>query len=86
VHRPSPPPVVVAMSTAVEELNNRESAIVTWEDGLMASEHTHQRACLEHGTERVQTNAVPHDYLTRSHARTSRTKHSLNLNRMLEER
>jgi hypothetical protein len=35
--------------------------------------------------EPAQTKVVQQDYLTRSHALTSSTKHSLNFSRMLEE-
>jgi hypothetical protein len=55
------------------ELDSRESSIITWEDGLVASE------C-------AQTEAVRQDYLSRSSTLTSHSKHSINFNRMLEER
>jgi hypothetical protein len=55
---PSPPPVMVVTSAVVEELqrpllvreeelNSRESAIVTWEDGHVTVEHTLGKVCAE---------------------------------------
>jgi hypothetical protein len=64
------------------ELDSQKGAIITWEDGLMASERTLCRACREH----TQTEVVLHDYLARSRALTSSSKHSINFNMMLEER
>jgi hypothetical protein len=36
-----------------EELNSREGAIISWEDGFTASEHTLGRACMERDAERA---------------------------------
>jgi hypothetical protein len=40
------------------ELNNREGAIVAWEDELVASKCTLGRACMECDVEHTQTEAV----------------------------
>jgi hypothetical protein len=67
------------------ELDSQEGTIVTWEDGLVASECALGRACREHDAEHAQAEAARQDYLARSHAITSSSKHSINFNRMLEE-
>jgi hypothetical protein len=66
-------------------LGSREGAVIAWEDGLIAIECALGRACMEHHAEHAQTEAVQHDYLTKSCTLTSYTKHSLDFNRMLEE-
>jgi hypothetical protein len=68
-----------------EQLNNTEGIIVAWEDGLMASERTHGRACMEHDTKHTKIEGVRQDCLTKSPIMTSSSKHSLNFNRMSEE-
>jgi hypothetical protein len=67
-------------------LDSRKGAISMWKDGLAASEHTLGRACMEHGTERAQAKASRQDFLPRMNASTSSSKHSINFNRMFEER
>jgi hypothetical protein len=64
-----------------KELDSWEGAIIAWEDGLTTSEHALCRACRE----QAQTEAVLLHYLARSRALTSSSKHSINLNRILEE-
>jgi hypothetical protein len=41
-----------------EELNNREEAIIAWEDGLAAFERALKRACMERDAERAKIEAV----------------------------
>jgi hypothetical protein len=41
-----------------KELNKREGAIIVWEDGLATSDRDLGRVCIEHDTERTQTEAV----------------------------
>jgi hypothetical protein len=40
------------------ELDSREGAIATWEDGLVAFEHALGRACMERKAERTEAEAV----------------------------
>jgi hypothetical protein len=69
VCRPSPPLGTAVTSVMVEELqeqlptleeelNSREGAIITWEDGLTTSEHILGKACMERDAERAQAEAV----------------------------
>jgi hypothetical protein len=44
--------------TRERELASREGAIVAWEDGLMASECTLGKACMECDAERASSKAV----------------------------
>jgi hypothetical protein len=44
--------------TQEEELNNREEAIIAWEDGLAAFERALRRACMERDAECTKTEAV----------------------------
>jgi hypothetical protein len=93
VCRPFDPPPAAAvveelqeqLFTHEEELNSRKEAIVAWEDGLTSSECAPMRACMERDAECTKTEAVWHEYLTKSCTLTSCTKHSLNFNKMLEE-
>jgi hypothetical protein len=66
---PSPPPVMVVTSAVVEELqrpllvreeelNSRESAIVTWEDEHVTVEHTLGKVCVECNAAYAQTEVV----------------------------
>jgi hypothetical protein len=71
--------------TRERELDNKEGTIITWEDSLTASECTLGRACMEHDTERAQDEVVRQDYLAKTHAFTSGSKHSINFSRTLEE-
>jgi hypothetical protein len=68
-----------------QELNRKEGTIATSEDGLAAFKCALGRVCKERNAEHAQTEAVQQDYLMRSRALTSKSKHSINLNRMLEE-
>jgi hypothetical protein len=67
--RSCPPPSAIATSTVMEELqekflarerelDNREDAIIAWEDGLTASKCALGRACMERNAERAQTEVV----------------------------
>jgi hypothetical protein len=86
---------VVATSVVVElqeqllvrerELDSREGAIVTWEDGLATSKRALGRAGMERNAERAHIEAVRQNSLTRSCTLTSNSKNSINLNQMLEE-
>jgi hypothetical protein len=67
------------------ELDSREGAITTWEDGLAASQRTHGRPCMECNDEHAQAKVVWQNSLIRMHAFTFNSKHSINFNRMLEE-
>jgi hypothetical protein len=67
------------------ELNSREVAIIAWEDSLAASERALGRAYMERDVERAKTEVVRQDYLSKLRTLTSCTKHSLNVNKMLEE-
>jgi hypothetical protein len=60
---------MVVMSTVLDELQeqlltrerelySREGAIIAWENGLVASECTLGRACMEHDTKRAQAEVV----------------------------
>jgi hypothetical protein len=40
------------------ELNNREEAIIVWEDGLAAFQRSLRRACVERDAERTKTETV----------------------------
>jgi hypothetical protein len=42
----------------VRELDNRQGAIIVWEDGLAASEHALRRVCVERDVECAQGEAV----------------------------
>jgi hypothetical protein len=68
-----------------QEMNSREGAIATWEDGITSSERSLGRACMERNANHAQTEAIRQDYLTRSRALTSSFKDSINFNKMLEE-
>jgi hypothetical protein len=57
-----------------------------WEDGLAASECALERVCLERDAERVQAETTQQNYHAKMRASGSRSKHSINLNRTLEER
>jgi hypothetical protein len=67
------------------ELDSREGAIATWEDGLVAFKHALGRACMEHKAERTEAEAVRQDYLARMCTFTFGSKNSLNFSRTLEE-
>jgi hypothetical protein len=60
------------------KLDSREGAIVAWEDGLAAFERALGRACMERDAERAQAEAVRQDFLTKTRAFTSNSKHSIN--------
>jgi hypothetical protein len=77
--------VVEELQSRERELDSRKGTIITWEDGLTVSKHALGRVCMEHDVECAQTEAVRQNYLTRSRALTSNSKHSINFNWMLEE-
>jgi hypothetical protein len=64
---------------AQEELNSRKGIIITWEDGLSTAKCTIRRACMEHDVKNTLTESIRQNYLTSF-------KHSINFNRILEER
>jgi hypothetical protein len=66
--------------TRDKELDSRKCAIIAWEDGLAALEHALGRACMERDAERTQAEAAQQDYLARTRAFTSISKHSINFN------
>jgi hypothetical protein len=62
-------------------LDNREGTIIVLEDGLVASEHTLGRVCMERDDEHAQAEVVQLDYLARMHAFMFGSKHSINFSR-----
>jgi hypothetical protein len=92
----SPPGAVVTLAVATElqeqllvqerELDSREGVVPVWEDALAAFEHALERVCMEHDAVCVQAEAAEQDFYARMCASSSRSEHSINLNRMLEER
>jgi hypothetical protein len=68
------------------ELDSREGAIATWEYGLAIFECALGRACAERDAASAQAEVAWHDNHTRLCAFTSGSKHSMNFNRMFEER
>jgi hypothetical protein len=72
--------------TQERELDSREGTIAAWEDGLAAYKCALGRMCMERDVEHIQAKVALQDYLARTCAFTSSSKHSIKFNRMLEER
>jgi hypothetical protein len=66
-------------------LDNREGAIVAWEDGLATSECTLGRAPVECTAECDRAEAVRQDYQARIHAFTAGCRRSFNFDWILGE-
>jgi hypothetical protein len=67
------------------ELDSREGIVAMWEDALAGSERTLGRVCVERDAECIHAEATQQDYNAKTRASSSMSKHSINLNRMLEE-
>jgi hypothetical protein len=68
------------------ELDSREGAIATWEDGLAAFKCSLGKVCTKCDAKRVWDEAIQQDFLARTHASSVRYKQLNNLRRTLEER
>jgi hypothetical protein len=67
------------------ELDSREDAIITWEEGSTAFAHALQEACKEHDASRARADATERDFFTQVQASSSRSKQLTDLSRTFEE-
>jgi hypothetical protein len=67
------------------ELDSREGAIITWEEGLAALARALWEACVNHNASHVRADAVQWDFFAQAHSSGSTSKKLADLNRMLEE-
>jgi hypothetical protein len=70
-----------------EELTRREEALVVPEVDIEASKRAlGGGGCIEHGAEWARTEATRQEYIDKLHANSTRMKHTLDFDRMLEEK
>jgi hypothetical protein len=69
-----------------EQLTLHEEAIAVWEKGVKVSEQALGKVSLELDVERAKTEATRHGYLQKLQANTTSMKHTLDLDKMLQEK
>jgi hypothetical protein len=67
-------------------MDSRDGAIAAWEDGPAAFERALKRVWMERNAEDIQDEAAQQNFHARMHTSSSRSKHLMNLNWMLEKR
>jgi hypothetical protein len=67
------------------ELDSREGAIITWEEGLAAFAHMHVEVHTEHDTSHTRTDVVQWDFLTQVRTSNSRSEQLTDIGQTLEE-